>query len=277
MYALTGIMYYTAQNTTAAFQRIPRHIYQIGLHPTEHTTTWRIANPEYSLTFLTDHDCDALVRAYNNADTARAYAAALVGVIRADLCRLIVISLRGGFYADTDVVPTAPLRLAVPGDATMFSTERYSFELFGAIPRHPFVVHALNSASRHILDEMERCTSTGQCCVGSHNCVIRLSGPISYFSSVVAISRAHGCTNRRWVPGRTQCADATTAVVRNIYKCKDTGLRNNPYRTTFCGIARHMDCRNSGRKQGCRANHYSKKEAFYNYSMFSRERARLDL
>lgn len=251
---------------TWTIQRIPKQIFHIGLYPSKHVATWKTLNPEYVVKFLNDGDCKTLVTEYNDFNITRAYTAASVGVIRADLCRLLVLIVRGGFYVDSDVVMTAPLRTVVPSDATMFSTEWYSFEFFGAIPDHPFITHALKTSTQNILNEVNRCQTERLCCRGSHKCVIEITGPASYFRSNVRVSQFYGCTNKKWVPSRTQCSHARTPTIQKIYKCIDTGLRHNAYRTTFCGIARHMDCRNSGAKKNCHANHYSKSKHFYNYT-----------
>lgn len=244
-------------------QHIPRQIFQIGIHPTPSIKIWRELNPEYSVNFLNDTDCGTLLTQYNDTNTTRAYTAARVGVIRADLCRLLVLILRGGFYVDTDVVPTGSLRSVVPADATMFSTERYSFEFMGSIPNHPFIRHALETSTQNIIREIHDCSYAQKCCRGSHQCVIMITGPPSYFTSIVRISKSYGCTNKNWAPGRDQCAHVNQSVIRNIYKCRDSGLRNNPYKTTLCGIARHMDCRNSGSTNKCHGRHYSKHKSFY--------------
>jgi mannosyltransferase OCH1-like enzyme len=241
---------------------IPRLIVQIGVRPSNASPSWRVQNPAFAHTFLTDANCSQLVgRA--SASTQRAYAALLHGAQRADVCRLLAVLAHGGFYVDTDSHAFAPLAPVVPEDATFFMTEYGSFEFFGAVPGHPIVAAALRRAVRGVLHELRGCSLRGRCCRGSHLCVILITGPKPFFSAIVDASKRANCTNQRWVPSRAQCRGAEPAFQR-LWKCNDTGARS-PYRSEWCGVARHLDCRNSGRGAACGRRHYSHQTHFFRY------------
>jgi mannosyltransferase OCH1-like enzyme len=239
--------------------RIPPHIYQIGLNQTVHSHAWQRFNPTYSYTLLGDADCQREVDSLQDARLSKAYASLLVGASRADVCRLVVLWKHGGVYCDTDVVPYRPLNF--PSNASFVASEYYSFEFILSVPNHPFVGAALNASISNIEKERALCRSRKTCCRGPHHCIIQVTGPISYFRSIAQFSRQQGCGNRNWVPKK--CTSSSDELLRSIHVCRDTGQRWNPYRTTFCGVARHADCRNSGIGTQCKQSHYKNSKSFF--------------
>lgn len=241
--------------------RIPAHIYQIGLNQTHHSRTWQTMNPAYSYTLLGDADCQHEVDSMRNTRLSAAYASLRSGASRADVCRLVVLWRRGGVYCDTDVIPYLPLNH--PVNASFVASEYFSFEFMLSVPRHPFVGAALNASLANIEREKEACRTHNKCCKGSHQCIIKVTGPISYFRSIAAFAFQQGCGNTKWVP--KQCTASSNELLRSIHVCRDTGQRWNPYRTTFCGVARHADCRNSGIGLPCKHSHYKHLKTFFAY------------
>lgn len=241
---------------------MPATIHQVGARPSDANPSWRLHNPNFTHTFLTDADCGVLAGEVEIPTARSAYELVLQGAQRADLCRLMAIFERGGIYVDTDVVAYGPIARAIPERATFFVSEWGSFEFFGAVPRHPFVEGALRHAPGNVLAEIKKCR-LGVCCRGAHQCIIETTGPRPFFNSLVAAGRAYNCSNRRWIP--QNCSASASSVVRGYFKCNDTGTRS-PYRTTMCGILRHADCRNSGIGKACGKSHYSHARSFFNYS-----------
>ena len=243
---------------------IPARIYQIGPSPSDANPTWAFYHPTFAHVFLNDTDCDALSRRMPWETAASAYRAVKVGAQRADLCRLMVVYAHGGIYVDTDAIAQRSLTAAVPPWATLFLSEYGAFEFFGAIAGHPFVERALLQAVANVHAEVERCRAHKVCCRGSHACIVKITGPKSFFESIVAAGRVANCSNDKWIP-RT-CHHANDSRVRGYFRCVDTGQRRNPYRTTMCGVARHADCRNSGIGVACKSRHYSRQRSFFEYA-----------
>jgi hypothetical protein len=131
-----------------------------------------------------------------------------VGVIKADLCRLLVLYTFGGIYVDTDVVAYKSLDNIIPSKASMVSTERYSFEFIASVPRHPFILYCLQKSAFNILNEVYMCRTFKKCCRGAHSCIIKITGPDAYFQNIINISKTLGCTNMYWVPGKKSCKDS---------------------------------------------------------------------
>lgn len=248
---------------------IPRILHQIGLRESNYTAAWRANNPDFTYMLHDDAGCAAVIGQMPER-VQRAYSALLQGAMLADVCRLALLLVHGGVYVETDVKLMKTVRLAtvIPHWASMVSTERYNFEFIAAAPRHPFIEGVLHKVVDIIFAELTACRDHRICCRGSHHCIIEITGPKAYFWSMINVSRSLGCTNSRWIPERSHCQASNDSAVRNIHRCKDSGERTNPYRTTFCGIARHMDCRNSGLPgRRCSPTHYSRTRTFYNYSV----------
>lgn len=244
---------------------IPLLIHQIGKHGSKRNDSWEKYNPGFRHTFFTDEECEDLSRKLSLPKLTSVYDSLLQGAQRADVCRLMVLYMYGGIYADTDVIAYGSIRKVIPKHTTFFLTEWGSFEFFGSAPRHPFLLMALNDSITHIYDEIISCAHHKKCCKSAHACIIKLTGPKSFFSSVVRAGRKYNCSNKRWIP--RDCANSSDPLVRGYFRCEDEGLRTNPYRSTLCGIARHADCRNSGMVlSGCERGHYSKVRQFFNFS-----------
>ena len=241
-------------------------LFQIGTNSSAYSSKWMELNKEYTYSLYNDSGCLDAVAKLNDSAVSYSYSRLRVGVMRADMCRLVLMYLHGGVYADLDVIPYKSLKTAIPHDATFVGSEYFSFELIMTVPKHPFVRYALSAIANMIIDEINNCNYRSKCCTGSHNCIIKITGPKAYFHNIINISKSMGCKNNAWVPSRSVCRESKYEIVRRIFRCKDTGFRNNPYKTTFCGIARHADCRNSGIGEKCKKTHYKFKKQFYFYA-----------
>lgn len=228
--------------------------------------SWAKHHADFEHIFLLDSDCDVLSRKSDLSMVRSAYRALRVGAQRADLCRLLAIHAHGGVYVDTDAIAYRHLNTAVPSWASFFVTEWGAFELFGATAGHPFVERAINVVVSNIADEIARCRQERRCCKGAHACIVRLTGPKAFFDSIVASGRAHHCLNRKWIP--KSCGGSSSADARGYFRCIDTGMRTNRFKTTMCGVARHADCRNSGIGKPCAKEHYARHSApFFDYAV----------
>lgn len=245
---------------------IPPVIYQIGPHLSKMQPSWINLNPNFTHVFVDDTECTKIMEKQADPVVRMAYKSIVMGAQRADLCRMGLIYSKGGFYVDTDAIAYAPIRDRMR-NASMMISEWGAFEFFGAVPKHPFVGYALKRAAYGIRDEIVRCMTTKKCCRSAHSCIVQLSGPKNFFQAISAAGRVANCTNSKWIPSRAQCANSSSSLVRQFYKCKDRGFRYNPYKTTMCGVARHADCRNSGiARQKCSKHHYSRSKTFFNMS-----------
>jgi len=258
-------MHFNASILNNSYQAIPRTIYQVGLNMSEYSYRWIENNPEYSYRLLNDYDCEILINKINDNTLTSAYAKIRVGVIIADICRLAALYLYGGVYLDLDVIPYGVFRNVIPSNATYLSSKYYAFEMFGSVPRHPFIEFTLFKNAQNILKEVYNCKNYKKCCRGSYSCVLKISGPKVYGTNIINISKRLGCSNRNWPPVMGQCKNSLP-ILQNIHVCRDTGLNNNFYRTTYCGIAKHADCRNSGLGKPCSSQHYNRKRIFYDYT-----------
>lgn len=249
---------------------IPQHIYQIGLQRAQYEHEWKILNPTFQYSLLGDAECWEVMRQTRNNRILDAYKRVLVGAMRADLCRLALMHVRGGVYVDSDVIPYKSLSQIWSENASLIASEYFSFELIISAPRHPFIGFALNRSVSRVHQEIENCNTHKRCCTGAHQCIIQVTGPGTYFQSMVEAGKYYGCANKRWVPNRISCSQSPFDTVKKIFRCTDTGMHHNPYKTTFCGIARHADCRNSGIGASCGQRHYKFKKKFFLYHSHSR-------
>ena len=144
---------------------IPNILYQVGTNISTYSKEWIANNHDYRFMLLDDAKCDHIVSMTNN-NVINSYKRVKLGVMKADICRLAILSVSGGVYADLDVKPYKSLRYAIPRDATLVSSEYYSFEFMAAIPHHPFIDFALNETSRRIDEEIDRCNRDHICCRG---------------------------------------------------------------------------------------------------------------
>ena len=251
---------------------IPRRLIQIGRNKTNNQTltsrkSWHHHHPNFTHLFLLDDDCRRLVGRHGRR-AMMAYRSIVQGAQRADICRLAAIFEYGGFYADTDTFAYASLEQVVPRDATMVITQYAAFELFGATRRHPLIRAVLNASIHNINTEVKQCREASTCCKNAHQCIIKLTGPVAFFSALVEHTRRANCTNVNWVPSREQCRLSQDSRVSGLFKCRDTGRNRSKTKSTLCGVARHFDCRNSGMaKSRCNRHHYSRARRFFNYTV----------
>lgn len=76
-------------------------------------------NPDMKPRYLSDAQCRMYIRQHVDDELADMYNAEHGGQFRGDICRAVVLSQEGGFYADLDLEPTMPFKSLVD-DSTHF-------------------------------------------------------------------------------------------------------------------------------------------------------------
>jgi len=263
-------------------QRIPRHIHQTGFsfvaaladHRSYMQSWWRL-NPEYEYTFYSDAAALRFVEAHATPAEVQAYRALRMGAQKADLFRLVVLRYAGGVYADADTELRYPLSSVVPAGASGVVGKYWGSEFIAFERGHPLLLRALQRISSNVHRQVRgiRTGNSSAHCSSPHSCVLQVTGPMALRDAFSKAAKAMGC----WLPGAIcrACSKAASCpeAVRALHVCtNDTG---NIYRTWACGAAYHWDCRNSGAKRRCSANHYSKHKKtaatashFFNVSAF---------
>lgn len=258
-----------------ASQRIPRRVFQVAKNATAElrshnrkwmSSWWRL-NPGHEYLLLDDEDCADFIARYASVATQLAYARLAHGAQRSDLFRYVVLRELGGVYADTDAQLLEPLDSFVPANASMI------FPLRGGVPvsadfmayeaHHPFLDQAVEEVVQRVHNETNKvATGERKRCHGSHECVIRITGPIAYSMALVGSARrfcATGPTSGAF-PTAEVCATAELEPVRAMHVC---GFHGEAKLGFYCGAVQHWDCRNTDAKRDCGASHYSKADSFF--------------
>jgi mannosyltransferase OCH1-like enzyme len=187
---------------------------------------WRTLHGGYEQVALTDGSCRALLcgePAFPPRYCAL-FARIRTGAGRSDVCRVAAVFARGGYYADVDTSVRGPLS-GLP-NASFVTGARLSFEFFGATARH--------GALRAVLDAQMAAVGAivngSRRCVGPHDCVVAVTGPVTFRSALRRAGRA-----------RVGCAPA-------------------PDRWD-CGLVRHWACQTArlpAHRRPCAREHYSR-------------------
>jgi mannosyltransferase OCH1-like enzyme len=178
--------------------------------------------------------------------------------------RVLFLKYSGGVYADTDAEITAPLQSIVPPNASAVAGSEWPFEFMLFAPNHSVIRQAAHVQTAAVLREARWHRSADpQRCKGSHACIIRVTGPLAYSAAIGDVTHGSGCRNkisRRRTPNFKDCRRSSDADLKSTHVCKP--FWSHTYRD--CGIVRHWDCRNSGRKElKCGSTHYSKADSWF--------------
>lgn len=234
-----------ADPTPAPEQVLPRRIMQTGrtfayaLSNHAHwMRAWWDMNPEYEYSFFGDVHAMRFVRAHASPRELRAFLSVQTGSQRADLFRVLYMRKMGGVYADIDQELRAPLAGAVPPAATALVGRFWPFEFLVFTPEHPVLTEAAHQMTENILQQVEwqRTNSTLRC-TGSHQCVIMVTGPLAWSSSVGAATQAGGCRNKGRMVSWKDCKHARLAALQDMRICTED--ENDAYNTWSCNISRH--------------------------------------
>jgi len=253
--------------------RIPRQIMQMARNTSaaqsEHgdwIRSWTRLNPQHEYLMLDDDTCADFVDRFCSDRERLAYAQLLTGAARSDLFRLVFLRELGGYYADHDVELTKPLQLLSPHDASMVAASNFEPDFMGYEPKHPFVDAALAYSMNRIESEVRKLRDgVSPRCSGSHECVIRVTGPVMYWSALAEAAPGWGCTTNRAGgerPSQHTCANSHLEPLRRLHVCAP-GVEKH----TYCGGVHHWDCRNSPQRRDCGSGHYSSARVFFNASV----------
>ena len=261
-------------------QAIPRTIHQTGrtyssalaAHASYMQAWWRL-NPEYEYRFYSDILAHRFVQAHATSHERAAWMAVRTGAQRADLFRLLVLRYAGGVYADVDTELRTPLRDVVPSNASAVLGRFWSSEFMAFAPGHPLLVRALRTVVANVHRQITAIAAgdSTRHCGSPHSCVLLVTGPFALRAAFSSAATYLGCQLRGNIGSASRMSQTCPEEVRRTHVClHDSG---NVYRTWACGAAYHWDCRNSGAKRACGANHYSRHKrgpnaarAFFNAS-----------
>lgn len=111
--------------------------------------SWTSANPGYEWLYFDDAACDKFMRDHFTQDYYQMYASLPFGVMRADMWRVAIVYVYGGFYADLDTYCHTALDNWVGNEDLLVSVETAQGSIcnyfFGASPKHPALLSALNA------------------------------------------------------------------------------------------------------------------------------------
>ena len=243
---------------------IPKIIFQIGPVYKQQYDVIKGMHPDYKYKFYNDSKCLDVLNKHGTYLEQRAYHSIITGASKADVCRLLVLKYKGGVYIETDVTLLKPIDTIHENlhKFSLFTGFHWPFEFVGCVPYHPIITRALEVQVSNTVREVNQLNSTHRC-KGAHGCVIRVTGPLAYTSAIGDVTHTLSCKNKQRTPGPRDCLTSSNYFLRNMYICPLNST--NSYKTYSCNIARHWDCRNSGKGNFCAKKHYSKSREFFRH------------
>lgn len=249
---------------------IPYNIFQIGPLYDEKYNVFKVMNPEYKYHFYDDMECLSMLEKYGLHEEKHAFQIALSGAMKADICRTAILKYIGGVYIETDIELLKPLHSIHQNlhNFSLFTGYHWPFEFIGAVAHHPIIVQALNTQVNNVLFYSSKLKAGEFPCRSAHQCVVRVTGPFAYWSSIGDVTHKSECKNKRIknrLPKPRDCLHSSNHYLQNMYICPMNS--SNLYRTYSCSIALHSDCRNSLKRRNCGKKHYSKNKIFFNLNV----------
>ena len=267
-------------------QRLPRRLFQTVnagapdfAAKSKLLRIWRDLNPEYDWHLFSESDCSAFVRRVADPEQAWAYESLAVGAMRADYFRVLILVHLGGVYADIDVVTRRGLRTIIPPDASMVATPRHAFEFLLAEPHHPLLQNVAWDVAMQVRKQvlMHR---HGKLCDGPNECVIAVTGPAQYKSSMESAATRLGCeVNSAVYPYFRGCTRSRSGAVAATFVCADEDVRVTTWITRGwdCGIAFHRRCVTARKRQSCSGVDARNKSEHYTDAANQRKYFHLDV
>ena len=134
---------------------IPKIIWQTykteypPLISSNHVRSWIDRNVDYEWMYFDDNSCDEFMKDHFSSDYYDMYASLPIGVMKADMWRVAIIYIYGGFYADLDTTCNQSLDQWVNDEDLLLSVETAQGSIcnyfFGAKPKHPALLKALET------------------------------------------------------------------------------------------------------------------------------------
>jgi mannosyltransferase OCH1-like enzyme len=141
---------------------IPLHVYmtwkQKPLPPLMQQNVIRLMqlNPEFTFHIYSDEECLAFIQQHFTPDVADAFDALLPGAYKADLWRLCILYIRGGYYMDIKLSPIKKFRLIELSEGEHFVRDRpkHSLHIYNALmvckANNPFLFQCIRQIVHHV-------------------------------------------------------------------------------------------------------------------------------
>jgi mannosyltransferase OCH1-like enzyme len=112
--------------------------------------SWKNKNPQLTVNFMDDAQCNHFIKQNFDDEFYQMYISLPFGVMRADVWRVAVVYINGGIYADTDTDCIVSVsEWLKPDDRLIIAVEQSNGALanfiFAASPKHPALLHVLNT------------------------------------------------------------------------------------------------------------------------------------
>lgn len=109
--------------------------------------SWLDLNPNYEWLYFDDDACEQFIKDHFSTEYYQLYTSLPFGVMKADMWRIAIVYIYGGFYADLDTFCHHNLDSWVGEEELLVSVETPHGSIcnyfFGATPRHPALLLAL--------------------------------------------------------------------------------------------------------------------------------------
>jgi len=116
----------------------------------------RQLNPEFTFHLYADEECLAFIQKHFTPDVAEAFNALLPGAYKADLWRLCILYIHGGYYMDIKLSPIKQFRLIELSEDEHFVLDRpkQSLHIYNALmvckANNPFLFQCIRQIVHHV-------------------------------------------------------------------------------------------------------------------------------
>lgn len=246
---------------------IPAHIFQLSYLPDEelaangmHMRRWWELNPDWHYHLFSERDCITFVRRFGNDEERAAYASLKLGAQRADVCRVHLLRRIGGVYADADVEPRQPLHSLLPTNASAVRIPlpdgaAWPFTFLAFAAAHPIMQTHADDVGRAIREQTQRLRYHIEGCNNVNSCVLALTGPFAFASSVNRTFRRLGCTHENLKHMAWPCRSSRDEQMRGTFLARTSRVIDAaPLVHHRCS---HAPVVLSTGKRACAPSHYS--------------------
>ena len=141
---------------------VPLHVYMTWKHKQlpplmrQSLITLQQQNPEFQFHLYSDEDCLDFIRKHFSPMVVSAFNALLPGAYKADLWRLCILYVNGGYYMDIKLSSINGFRLIELSDGEHFALDRpqHSLHIYNAImvckAKNPFLLKCIRQIVYHV-------------------------------------------------------------------------------------------------------------------------------
>jgi len=141
---------------------IPLHVYMTWKHKPlpplmqQNIDRLKQLNPEFTFHLYTDEDCLAFIQKHFTPDVADAFQSLLPGAYKADLWRLCILYVNGGYYMDIKLSPLKKFRLIELSEDEHYVLDRpkYSLHIYNALmickANNPFLFQCIRQIVHNV-------------------------------------------------------------------------------------------------------------------------------